>query len=46
MGVFDHAEYDGDIYILIGGFCNQQIQDDCLLPLDSTEMCAIADNIM
>ena len=27
MGVFDHAEYDGDIFILIGGRCNQQIQD-------------------
>ena len=27
MGVFDHAEYDGDICILIGGLCNQQIQD-------------------
>ena len=27
MGVFDHAEYDGDICILIGGLCNQQIQE-------------------
>ena len=27
MGVFDHAEYDGDIFILIRGLCNQQIQD-------------------
>ena len=27
MGVFDHAEYNGDIFILIGDHCNQQIQD-------------------
>ena len=32
MGVFDHAEYDGDIFILIGGLCNQQIQDGGQLP--------------
>ena len=27
MGIFDHAQYHGDIFILIGGLYNQQIQD-------------------
>ena len=32
MGVLDHAEYDGDISILIGGLRNQQIPDDAQPP--------------
>ena len=28
----DHAGYDGDSFILIGGLCNQQIQDGCHPP--------------
>ena len=27
MGVFHHAEYDGDICILIEGLCNITIED-------------------
>ena len=47
MGVFYHAEYDGDIFILIVGRCNQQIQDGCHPPYWIWQKkSTVADNIM
>ena len=46
MEVFDHAEYDGDISILIGGLCYQQIKMAQSAILDLTKMCTVAHNVM
>ena len=47
MGVFDHAEYDSDIFILIGGLCDQQSKMAVVRDIEFWwKLLTVADNIM